>query len=64
MGPGDLVYIDIIGERHMGIIQSMDPTLPEDADREYNSNDYCWVIITHGKEYMKKWIKMEKLVLV
>ena len=62
MGPGDLVYINIVGERYVGIIESMDPALPEDCEREYNENDYCWVVVTTTGD--RKWIKMSKLEFI
>ena len=56
MKVGDLVYFTGYGRKGVvGIIESADPCLPKPQEREYNKEDYYWVIFPSNG--VRAWIK-------
>ena len=62
MKKGDLVWIHVVGRKKMGIVCEMDPTFPEEEDKEWTDKDYYWVVVPATGE--KKWAKGNQLKLI
>jgi len=58
---GDLVRVKVLGKPRLGIVHMPDPTIPK-GGRDYNDNDYYWVILTDTGS--RKWIKGIDMELV
>jgi hypothetical protein len=59
---GDLVWLNIVGKKKMGIVCEMDPTFPDEERREWTDEDYYWIIVPITGE--KKWVKGNQLELI
>jgi hypothetical protein len=63
MKGGDLVYIEIMGRRHMGIIESMDPSKPDPYGAgPWTREDYYWVVIPETGSRL--WAKGKELEVI
>ena len=62
MNPGDLVYVYILGEKRVGIVERMDPSKPDPFGGDWTREDYYWIVIPSTGD--RKWIKGTELEVI